>query len=180
MKPRRFTFIIAVVLVALLVFIAVRFVHAMYPLRYEELIADYSAEYGVDEYLVMSMINAESRYDKDAVSSQGAKGLMQITEPTAEWIAQKMGDKDFDVEDLYDPETNIRMGIWYIDNLLEAFGDDTLALAAYNAGRGNVSAWLKDKTLSQDGTSLDKIPFGETESYVKKVLNDIKIYKLLY
>jgi soluble lytic murein transglycosylase len=180
MKPRRLISIFAVLLLVLLGFFSVQYVHYRYPLEYKELIAQYSAEYGVDEYLVMSMINAESRYKENAASSQGALGLMQITEPTAAWIAKTMGDKDFDVEELYDPETNIKMGTWYIGNLKKAFGDDELALAAYNAGRGNVSAWLQDPEISPDGTSLDKIPFKETEKYIKKVIEDIKIYKLLY
>ena len=180
MKPRRLISLFAVLLIILLGYLAVRYVHYRYPLRYEEIIVRYAEEYDVDKYLVMSVINAESRFNADAVSSQGAVGLMQITKPTAEWIARSMGDKNFGTDDLYDPETNIRMGVWYIDNLRKEFSDNTLILAAYNAGRGHVNGWLDDKAVSQDGEVLDKIPFKETEKYIEKVLSDIKIYELLY
>jgi soluble lytic murein transglycosylase len=179
MKLRRF---ITVLLILILLVLSARYVlmNVRYRLEYRGLIQKYAEEYKVDPYLVMSVINAESRFDEDAVSPKGAVGLMQITEPTAEWIAKSMGDKDFVIDDLYDPETNIRMGIWYIDNLRKEFGITELVLAAYNAGRGHVNEWLDTDIISREAVDVSRIPFGETENYVKKVMADVRIYKLLY
>jgi soluble lytic murein transglycosylase len=128
----------------------------------------------------MSVINAESRYDKDAVSSQGAVGLMQITTPTAEWIAKSMGEKNFSADKLHDPETNIRMGVWYFNYLGKKFPAKELVLAAYNAGPGNVNDWLDQSIISKDGKDYEKIPFKETGNYVKKVISEEKMYDFLY
>ncbi|EPS47163.1 transglycosylase SLT domain-containing protein [Clostridium botulinum CFSAN002367] len=106
---------------------------------------------------------------------------MQITPETGEWVAEKMGMKDFNIDDLKDPETNIKMGCWYLNNLKEEFdGNMDLVLAAYNGGRGNVQKWLKDSEHSKDGESLHYIPFKETDKYVKKVKAIYNIYRFLY
>lgn len=170
------------VLVLVLGFFAVRYYlyNMAYPLKYGETITKYAAMYHIDEHLVMSIVNAESRYDKDAVSSQGAAGLMQITKSTAEWIAKSMGDKSFTVDKLRDPETNIRMGCWYFDYLSKKFAATELVLAAYNAGPGNVNDWLDKSIISKDGTDYEKMPFKETGKYVKKVIADEKMYEFLY
>ena len=151
-----------------------------YPVFYKDYIIKYSAEYHIDPHLLMAIINTESRYDKNATSHKGAIGLMQLTESTADWIAESMGNSNFSKDDLYDPETNIRMGAWYINNIRQEFGSMELILAAYNAGRGNVKKWIGNATIAQDGKDLDNIPYAETEKYVKKVLSNQKIYKLLY
>lgn len=174
--------IIALILAVLLVLFAARYClyDVYYRLSYRDLIEKYSTEYEIDEYLMMAMIHTESNFKKGAESSAGAKGLMQLTESTAKWIAKSMGDTDFKVDDLYDPETNIKMGAWYFDNLRTEFGTTELVLAAYNAGRGHVNEWLDDSVISQDGKDYDKVPFPETRKYIRKVLNDEKMYKLLY
>lgn len=151
----------------------------IYPLRFEEYIEQYSDEYGLDKYLVMSLIKAESNYIHDAHSGL-ARGLMQITDDTALWISEKLGTS-FKSDDLDNPKININMGCYYLSYLSDYYnGDTSLALAAYNAGMGNVNRWLSDTRYSKSGAALDNIPFPETEKYVKKVNKGINIYKKLY
>ena len=157
-------------------------IHRMrYPLSYEAIVEKYAFDHNVDKYLVYSIIRAESFYDKDAVSSKGACGLMQITPDTGEWIAEKLNLKDFSREDLFDPEKNIMMGVWYFKYLLERFdGDVTVAIAAYNAGPTNAAKWLKRADLSSDGRTLSEIPFEETRKYEQKIMNSYEMYKKIY
>jgi len=154
---------------------------SMHPLKYREIIEKYSSEYGLDAYLIMAIIKVESNYNKDAVSHKGAKGLMQLTDQTAQWGAQKLGMDDYASDKVYDPETNIKIGCWYLNNLMKEFDNNlSLVLAAYNGGSGNVNKWLNDENLSKSGKTLDKIPFKETEQFIKKVMKEYHIYVKLY
>ena len=153
-------------------------VRMVYPLRYEEYIEEYSNRYGLDKYLVMSVIKAESNYVYNAHSGV-ARGLMQITDSTADWIADKLG-YEFERDDIENPETNIDMGCFYLRYLLDYYDDDLqLALAAYNAGMGNVNKWLADSRV-QNKSLIESIPFYETERYLNKIEKGIKIYQKLY
>ncbi len=167
-----FTLIIAGILVYLKI---------TYPLGYLNFIKKYSKEYNVDPYLVAAIINVESRYDKKAISSKKARGLMQISPITGEWAAKELSIEDFSMEMLFDPEINIKIGTWYIKVLSEEFNNNLqLILAAYNGGSGNVSKWLEDEEYSKDGLALTKIPFKETEEYIKKVEKNLRIYRIIY
>ena len=179
---KRMKKIVSLILVLILAFVAsIMYLKLVYPLAYEDLIQKYSREYGIDPYLIAAIINVESRYDKNALSNKGARGLMQISPITGEWAAKELSIADFDLEKLYDPDINIRIGSWYLKVLEEEFnGSLQLILAAYNGGSGNVSNWLKNEEYSQDGLVLTKIPFKETEEYIKKVEKNIKIYNILY
>ncbi|WP_238886314.1 lytic transglycosylase domain-containing protein [Clostridium sp. YIM B02551] len=173
-------FIVVLTLIAIVLISREIIYNTLYPLKYKDYILKYSKENGLDPYLVMSVINTESKFNKDVASKKQAIGLMQLTEPTAEWIAKSMNDINFKSEDLFDPEKNIKMGCWYLKNLQEEFGTTELVLAAYNAGRGNVSKWLNNSDISKDGKNLHNIPYGETDKYIKKVKVNYNIYKLLY
>lgn len=152
-----------------------------FPLKYPEHITKYSKKYNLDPYLVAAVIKTESNFKEKAKSNKNAYGLMQITPDTAEWSAEKMNVDGFKTEMLYNPEFNIRMGCWYLDNLKEEFdGNMELVLAAYNGGRGNVQKWLKNTNHSADGKNLHYIPFKETDKYVKKVKVNYSVYKYLY
>lgn len=145
----------------------------LFPLEYKEEIIAYSDEYGVSPSLVAAIIKAESNWQTDAVSSADAKGLMQLSDTTFNWIAQ-------DNEDIFDPETNIRYGTFYFSKLFDTYGDTDTALAAYNAGSGNVDRWLLDSRYSKNGNTIDSTPYGETNRYVKKINIYEKIYEWIY
>ncbi len=151
-----------------------------FPFNHAEAIAKYSKMYNVDPIMVSAVIKTESNFDVDAKSKKNAYGLMQITPDTARWIADKMNMDNFSLDMLTDSDTNIKMGCWYLSNLNKEFNNNDLALAAYNAGRGNVQKWLKDPQYSKDGVSLTNIPFPETDRYITKVKLYYKIYKFLY
>ncbi|WP_324825224.1 lytic transglycosylase domain-containing protein [Sinanaerobacter sp. ZZT-01] len=155
-------------------------INHVYPVGYEEYILKYSREYDIDPYLLTAIIKVESKFDKNATSHKGAIGLMQLMEPTAFWIAESMGDENFAVDNLYDPETNIKMGAWYVNNIRREFKYTELVLAAYNAGRGNVASWIDDSLIARDGTDYSGIPYNETRKYVEKVLSNQDIYRILY
>ena len=150
----------------------------MYPLRYEYYISSSAHEYGLDKFLVAAVIKTESNFVHDAHSGQ-ARGLMQLTDETAKWVAGKM-NIEFNTDDVDIPEINIKMGCWYLKYLIDKYGNIDTALAAYNGGMGNVSKWLVDKRYSDDGKTLKYIPFEETRNYVKKVNDYKKIYEEKY
>ena len=152
----------------------------VYPYKYSELVNKYSYKYDVDPYLVLAVIKTESKFNPNAESIRGAKGLMQIMDSTGEWIASKLQVDNFTVDMLYNPEINIEFGCWYLNNLLNQFGDLSLALAAYNGGSGNVTKWLNDPLYSVDGENLTYIPFKETKKYVDRVNTRYNIYRFLY
>ena len=150
----------------------------MYPLRYEYYISTNAQANGLDKFLVAAVIKTESNFIHDAHSGK-ARGLMQLTDETAEWIAGKM-DIEFKTDDVDIPEVNIKMGCWYLKYLIDKYGNVDTALAAYNGGMGNVSKWLADKRYSDDGKTLKYIPFEETRNYVKKVNSYKEIYEEKY
>lgn len=153
----------------------------LYPYPYQELVELYAKANGVDSALVASVIMNESRFQNDARSSRGAIGLMQIMPETAQWIAFQLGDDNFSLEKLREPETNIRYGVWYLAELQREFaGNNILALAAYNAGRGTVRDWIEEGDWPWTFHALDKIPYPETRSYVKNVLQNRIRYEKLY
>ncbi len=183
-KNRKFKFI-RLLIAVLLIYIAMLnipgFLKFLYPLEYKEAIIKYGQLHNIDPPLLAALIKTESNFEPDAESNKGAKGLMQITPSTGEWIAQTMGMEGFDESMLFDPETNIKLGSWYIEHLNDYYnGSFELVFAAYNGGRGNVDKWLKDKSYSLDGRSLDEIPFSETENFVKKLSKNYNIYKRIY
>ncbi|MCX7921293.1 MAG: lytic transglycosylase domain-containing protein [Clostridia bacterium] len=153
-----------------------------YPLKYKEYVYKYSAQNNLDPYLVFSIIKAESSFDPNAISHKNARGLMQISEGTGKWVAmEKLKLENYTHDLLYNPELNIKIGCWYLKWLKKAFNNDiSLILAAYNGGSGNVSEWLKDPNLSRTGKNLERIPFKETDRYVKNVKNNYFAYKKLY
>lgn len=153
----------------------------IYPLRYRENVAKYSARYNIDPYLVFAIIKAESNFNPKAVSRKSAKGLMQITDKTGAWGAEKTKIENFDTNALYDPEININIGCWYLSNLMKEFnGNIDLVIAAYNGGSGNVNEWIKNSANNRDGNMLPNIPFKETREFQKKVKKFYYIYRQLY
>ena len=149
-----------------------------YKKEYSEYVSKYSQEYGVEEDLIYALIKAESNFDANAISNKNAKGLMQLMYSTAEEIANKSGI-ELTEENILDPDTNINIGTKYISNLLEKYNCIEVALAAYNAGSGNVDKWIKNGTIKSDGSDIENIPYKETNTYVRKIMRDYKIYTQL-
>ena len=153
----------------------------IYPFPHQEVVDEFAAEYHVDRYLVAAVIKSESGFRADVHSHRGAVGLIQLMPSTAKWIADQLEDEEFSLERLHEPDTNIRYGIWYLSSLEEEFnGNDILVLAAYNAGRGNVHAWMEDYQWEEDFHDIDAIPYVETRTYVRKVLQYREKYRSLW
>ncbi|MGL4736647.1 MAG: lytic transglycosylase domain-containing protein [Cellulosilyticaceae bacterium] len=168
-------YIIAVIL------IAIPLVYWSYPTPHEEWVNAQSKQHSVDPLLIYAMMKVESGFDEEALSRSGAKGLMQIMDRTGIWGAQECGLGSFSAQQLFDPEVNIRIGVWYIARLIKQYaGDVNMALTAYNAGSGNVAKWRSNSAYSTDGTNLHTTPFKETAQYVKKVNFHYNMYQLLY
>lgn len=153
----------------------------VYPLPYEDVIYRYALENDLNPYLIAGVIKAESKFIPQARSPKGASGLMQLMPETAQWIAGQMEITDFKQADLNDPDTNIRLGSWYLASLEKEFhGNEVLMLAAYNGGRGNVRQWMRQNNWGMDFQDASQIPFRETREYVGKVLRNKKRYQELY
>lgn len=151
-----------------------------YPQEYAEYVEVYAERYGVPEELVFAVIRTESDFDSGAVSGAGAVGLMQIMPSTFEWLTDEILFDHLESGMLYDPETNVRYGTYYLSYLYDRYGDWDLALAAYNGGLGNVDKWLADERYADGEGSLKRIPFKETRQFVKRVNRARAKYEKLY
>jgi soluble lytic murein transglycosylase len=150
------------------------------PLRHEDIIRQQAADKGLDASLLAGVIYTESRF-RDQTSHAGARGLMQITPATANYIAQKSGGTRFEQGDLATPQINISYGSWYLRYLLDRYdGNVVLALCAYNGGEGNVDKWLQEAHVADTAFTLDRVPFAETREYVRRVLDARKDYREQY
>ena len=177
-KRKKLLSIIIFILIIIAIIIVARelMMKQLYKKEYSEYVSKYSQEYGVEEELVYAIIKAESNFESDAVSNKNAQGLMQLMYSTAEEVAEKNGI-ELTEENILDPEININIGTKYISELLEKYECMEVALAAYNAGSGNVDKWIKDGVIKSDGSDIENIPFKETNTYVRKILRDYKIYQ---
>ena len=140
------------------------------PLRHEDIIRQQARDKDLDPALIAAVIYAESRFRDGQTSAAGAQGLMQITPATAHDIARKSGGTEFVVGDLATPQVNISYGAWYLRYLLGRYaGNETLALAAYNGGEGNVDRWIGEAQQRERDLTIGEIPFPETRHYVHNV-----------
>ena len=138
------------------------------PLRHEDIIRQQAREKDLDPALIAAVIYQESKF-RDQTSHAGARGLMQITPATAEFIARDSGGTRFSQEDLATPQINIAYGTYYLRYLMRRYdGDTELALAAYNAGETNVDKWIR-QAGGADSFERADIPFPETREYVSNV-----------
>ncbi|HEY1273290.1 MAG TPA: lytic transglycosylase domain-containing protein [Thermoleophilaceae bacterium] len=140
------------------------------PLRHDDIIRQQAKEKDLDPALIAAVIYEESKF-RDQTSRAGARGLMQITPDTAEFIARNSGGIRFEQKDLATPQINIAYGSYYLRYLLDRYdGNETLAIAAYNAGHGNVDRWVARAGGPDKFDAARDIPFPETRSYVSDVL----------
>lgn len=154
-----------------------------HPLEYRELIERYAAENNLHPAFVAAIIMNESSFRTKAESSVGARGLMQMMDDTAEWIAGKLDVTDYHFDHMYEAEANIRFGTWYLGYLARMFrGDAVLVAAAYHAGQGEVTGWLNKSSISPDGFTipLENMIDGPTKIYAGRVTQAYAIYKALY
>jgi soluble lytic murein transglycosylase len=150
------------------------------PLAHEETIREQAREKRLDPALIAGVIFAESKFN-DETSAAGALGLMQLLPTTAHFIAERSGGTRFTTEDLSTPEINIAYGSWYLRYLLDRYdGNVVKALAAYNGGETNVSAWVAAARARGERFALDDIPFAETRAYVERVLEARRDYRATY
>jgi len=160
-----------------MLYIIVNLLKLIFPLKYVDTIMKYSKMYNVDPYLIYSIINVESGFNRNAESKKDARGLMQIREITGEWAKEHTDIEKLSESDYFNVDTNIKIGTWYLSKLKSMYGNNKFCmLAAYNAGTGNVSKWL------EDGNDIEKleVPFKETRDYILKVNINLKFYKILY
>ncbi len=177
-------------LLVLLVFLGARFLpeirqqanKTLYPIKYQESVEKYAALYDLDPLLLYSFIKTESSFNPEACSHVDARGLMQITEVTFDWIKPKVAAEESVVfDDLYDPDTCIRFGSYYISRSLARYeGDIATAAAAYHSGWGTVDKLLKDPAYSNDGKTLDVFPYNQMNHYVAKITHAYHKYQAIY
>lgn len=151
-----------------------------YPRKYTAYVEAYAAQYDVPEHLIYAVIRTESGFDSAAESTAGAVGLMQLMPETFEELTRDHLHEYLEDGMRYDPETSIRYGTYYLSRLYLQFGRWDLALAAYNAGPGNVNKWLADPELADGEGGLEKIPVRETRKYVSRVQKAWDVYDTLY
>lgn len=178
---RFFLFLCFVVCATLLTGVAIRtYYRQAYPIHYEQTISEQAAANGLPVELVLAVIRTESSFRPRAQSNVGARGIMQLTEETFDWVkSHKEPDAGTTFEDMFDPQTGIAYGTYLLGMLVREFGSVENALCAYHAGWGNAKKWLRDPEYSTGGR-IDNIPFGDTDAYVKKVLRTMNIYRDLY
>ena len=151
---------------------------SLYPLKYADEIKAAADRYRLDRCLVAAVVNTESGFRPEAVSGDGAEGLMQVLPTTAEWIAFRRGI-EYEEGSLFDPETNLDYGCWLLSYLLDRYnGSVRNALIAYNAGHGRLDGWLV--TGADENGELADIPYAETRNYVAKVTKAIEKYREIY
>ena len=169
-----------VIIAAVVLTVREAFYQYTYPVKYASYVEDASAELGVPETLIYATIQVESHFDPEARSEVGARGLMQITEETFDWLRTKetFGSPDLTFEDLDKPDIAINYGTYFLKLLLEEFdGDVPTAMSAYHAGRGSVHSWLEQGKYSSNGETLDEIPKDDTAYYVQKIQRAMGVYE---
>jgi soluble lytic murein transglycosylase len=139
------------------------------PLRHDDIIRQQAADKDLDPALIAAVIYEESRF-RDQTSHAGARGLMQITPDTADFIARRSGGVQFTQADLATPQINIAYGAWFLRYLIDHYdGNETLAIAAYNAGQTNVDGWVERAGGPESFDAARDVPFPETRAYVANV-----------
>jgi soluble lytic murein transglycosylase len=152
----------------------------IFPLDYWQIIRRYAERHELDPYLMAALIAQESSFQHDARSRANALGLMQLLPSTGRRVARQEGIRRFSTTKLFDPETNVRLGMRYYAGLLNRLGSDHLALASYNAGASRVARWRAEKPGLPSEEFIDDIPFPETQNYVKRILGTAEDYRRLY
>ncbi|MGZ4955266.1 MAG: transglycosylase SLT domain-containing protein [Methylobacter sp.] len=151
-----------------------------FPVYYSNQVHSNAYLHDLDPAIVFGLIRQESIFNKDAESSVGARGLMQVMPRTGMQIARDLKEKWQSDNSLFNPDVNVRYGSFYYKQLLKQFhGHFALAIAAYNAGSGRVAKWLPNVASMPADIWIETIPFKETRKYVTSVLSYAIIYQQL-
>lgn len=153
-----------------------------YPRKYSEYVTYYADKYEIDPLILYAFIRTESNFNPDAQSDAEARGLMQITEITFDWIKSNIAPTEpLTFDDMYDPETNIRFGAYFVKYCLLRYENDlATAAAAYHSGTGTVDALLADSEYSADGKTLTAYPYPQMRRYVQKITASYERYQSVY
>ena len=164
------------------VFFRSRIARAQYPCRYADTVTRYAELYDIDPLVLYAFIRTESNFNPNAQSGAGARGLMQITEVTFDWIKLKIAPGEaLTFDNLFDPETNIRFGSYFVAYCLQRYGGDlATAAAAYHSGVGTVDGLLADSACSPDGQTLSHYPYPQMRRYVHKITTAYQRYQEIY
>ncbi|WP_141317416.1 transglycosylase SLT domain-containing protein [Halomonas halmophila] len=151
-----------------------------FPEAYRDQFMHWGQQTGVDPYLLMAIARRESAYNADALSSAGARGLMQLMPGTAASVSRQLGLADPGPYGVLDPATNIRLGSTYIGDMIQRYSGNRLAAAAaYNAGPHRVDRWLRENPSREFDLFVESIPFYETRAYVQAVMTYRVIFESL-
>lgn len=184
---KKIIILIAVILILSIIVILFAFqkdiLKITYPKKYTEAVEKYAKEHEVEEELIYALIKNESNFKNDAKSHKSAMGLMQIIPETSIDVANKNKielDKNNLENELYNAEKNINIGTKYLAELIKRYKNYPVAISAYNAGIGTVDNWIEKGIIQKDGKDIEKVPYKETNNYVRKVLRDYNNYKEIY
>ncbi|MGG1554874.1 lytic transglycosylase domain-containing protein [Paenibacillus ferrarius] len=173
--------------ILLIVFVATLFMNSayigrkLYPIHYVQEIKTSAAKHKVDPFLIAAIIRVETNYQYHLESSKGAIGLMQLMPDTADWIVESADVSIKSRDDLLKTDLNIYLGSWYVSWLIKHYnGNMVYAIAAYNAGQGNVNKWKNNGVWDGTEENSSQIPFGETRHYLQRVLFYYDKYTKLY
>ena len=152
--------------------------HALYPLPFADVIEEHSQKHKINPLLVTALIRQESRFEPEIRSTAGAVGLMQMMPKTGAWAAENLNLKNYALDN---PKDNIKLGTWFLDQIHRTFKNNSLlAVASYNAGQGNTTRWIDQRSLRDPDEFVETIPFEETQDYVKQVFGNYWNYLRLY
>lgn len=178
--------VIAVVLAAILIFVLYiysqkNYLKNAYPIKYSEYVEKYASQYDIDPYFVYAIIRTESNFTPSATSSVDARGLMQITEDTFNWVKNCIDDKESDFESMYNPQKAVQYGTYLLKYLTETLGSRENVLCGYHAGINRAKQWIDTDDISKNGNIIvDNIPYKDTKNYVVKVSKTYNTYLKLY
>lgn len=169
------------VLIFLIAYSQRQYLKNAYPIKYSDYVEKYSHEFNMDPYFVYAVIRTESGFSERATSQVNARGLMQITKETYEWISGRLGESKDNFDSMYNAEDCVRYGIYLLSYLKNTLGCESNILCGYHAGVNRAKQWLQDEELTHnDIIDPNKIPYNDTKQYVNKVMKTYKIYSDLY
>ena len=158
-----------------------KFWRLAFPLPYRKQLEDFCRPLSLDPFLVAALIRQESEFNPKAVSRANARGLTQVMPATGKQLSRKLGIRGYRTNMLFSPDTNLKIGTYYLKALSDELeGKLEAALASYNAGKSRVVTWLGSGSYHEPAEFVESIPFNETRNYVESVLRNAEVYRRLY